>query len=332
MRYAKAAGRDAEDVRRRLALEGRLDSSAEVERDGGHVMFPLKGEAGVDGCGVVELPGRMRQRRPRSLREALEGKLDGDELGLLSSSYNVVGDIAVLELDDRLMAKRRMIGEALLSCFPSIRVAAVKTSMVSGEYRVPGVEVVAGEARTETVHREHGCVYKLDVSKAYFSPRLGRERMRVASQVGGGERVLVMFAGVGPYPILIAKRARAEVVAVELNPDAVAYMRWNVMRNRVAVEVMEGDAAGVVPKLGVFDRIVMPLPKEAGSFLAAAMPALKKGGVIHYYTFARNGLEATGHLLETVGGMGRRARILEAVECGSYSPCMSRYCVDFKLE
>jgi len=332
MRYAKVAEKDAEAVRRRLAAEGRLDYSLEVERGGGYVMFPLKGDGGIGGCEVVELPGRPRHRKPRSLREALDGKLDDGDLSLLSSSYNIVGDIAVLELDDRLMGRRMLIGEALLRAFPSIRVAAVKTAMVSGEYRVPGVEVVAGEERTETLHREHGCLYKLDVAKAYFSPRLGHERMRVARQVRDGERVLVMFAGVGPYPILIAKRAKAEVVAVELNPEAVAYMRWNVSRNRAGVEVVEGDAARVVHNLGVFDRIVMPLPKQADTFLEAAMPALKEGGVIHYYTFAKNSLEATGHLSETVGGLGRRAKILDVVECGSYSPCMSRYCVDFSPE
>jgi tRNA (guanine37-N1)-methyltransferase len=280
----------------------------------------------------VDREGKTRQVRPRSLKDALAGELSDDELKILQSSYNVVGDIAVLELAPSLLAKKKLIGEALLKTFQSIKVAALKTMMVSGEYRVPGIEVLAGEDRTETQHREHGCVYKLDVAHAYFSPRLGHERMRVAEEIRDGERVLVMFAGVGPYAILAAKKAKAEVTAVELNPKAVEYMRWNVLRNKVKVDVVGGDVRAAVPALGQFDRIIMPLPKQADTFLDVALEALKKGGTIHYYTFAHNTLEATGHLAETVGSLGHRVRILKAVPCGSYSPCMDRICVDFMVE
>jgi tRNA (guanine37-N1)-methyltransferase len=332
MRYAKVPKGVAESTRMRLLSKGGLDLSAQVRREGDFVYFPITACADVGGSETVEMRGERRALKPRSLREALKDALTAEEHLLLPSSYNIVGDIAVLELPEPLTAKRKVIGEALLATFPAIKVAAAKVMEVSGLYRVPGVEVVAGEARTETVHREHGCLYRLDVGKAYFSPRLGRERMRVVKQIRDGERVLVMFAGVGPYAILAAKRTKAEVSAVELNPSAVEYMRWNVLRNKVKVDVIEGDARVKVPGLGLFDRIVMPLPKQADSFLDVAIPALKKGGIIHYYTFAHDTLEATCHLAETVGALGHSARILEAVPCGSYSPCMDRICVDFKVD
>jgi len=329
--YLKVRRLGAEEARRRLLADGVFDSRRVVERDGDYVYFPVSSEADVRGCALVEREGRVVDGRPRSLREALSGVLGGEELARLQSSFSVVGDIAVLELDETLLPKGRIIGEALLKTFGNIRVAALKTSEVSGEYRVPGIEVLAGENRTETVHREHGCVYKLDVARAYFTPRLGSERMRVVRQIRDGERVLVMFAGVGPYAVLAAKKAKADVTAVELNPVAVGYMRWNVLRNRVKVDVVEGDVREVTPRLGVFDRIIMPLPKRADTYMDAAVPALREGGVIHYYTFAGSPPEATGSLVEALGGLDRRPEVLQAVVCGSYSPSIKRICVDFRV-
>ncbi len=270
--------------------------------------------------------------QPRSLREALAGKLNDDESRVLPSSYTMIGDIAVLELDDRLLAKKKLIGGTLLHAFPRVRVAALKVRVVSGEYRLPGLEVIAGENRTETIHREFGCAYKLDVAQTYFSPRLASERMRVVGQIRDWERVLVMFAGVGPYAILAAKKSRSEITAAELNPKAVEYMRQNVLMNKVMVNVIEGDVRATVPMLGLFDRIIMPLPKQADTFLDIALPALRKDGVIHYYTFAHNKLEATEQLTEAVVSFGRKLRILGTFRCGSYSPSISRICVEFTLQ
>jgi tRNA (guanine37-N1)-methyltransferase len=330
VKYARVPKASAEEARRRLHSEGVLDRSAAALREGEDVLFPVVRDP--EGYETVEREARKRKARPRTLKEALKGLLSDAELVLVNSSYSVVGDIAVVELDPGLLSKGEAIGDAMLATFPNIRVAAAKTEQVSGEYRVPGITILAGENRTETTHREHGCAYRLDIAEAYFSPRLGSERLRVAEQVKDGERVLVLFAGVGPYPILIAKKAKAEVTAVELNPKAAEYLRWNVKRNKAKVEAVEGDARAVLPALGMFDRIVMPLPKQADTFLDAALPHLGPGGVVHYYTFARNTLEASGYLAETMAGLGRRIRILAAVPCGSYSPRIDRICVDFAVQ
>ncbi|MBD3389148.1 MAG: methyltransferase domain-containing protein [Candidatus Altiarchaeales archaeon] len=332
MEYLKVQREFAEDARRKLIREDALEREHEIVHEGDHVLFPLKKKIEVAGCETVEREGPLKTRKPRSLREALEGKLSDEDLANVPTSYNIVGDIAVLELDEKIMDKREVIAEALMDTFRNLKVVALKTEMVSGEYRTPTVEVIAGEKRTETLHREHGCLYKLDVSEAYFSPRLAAERRRVVDQMGRGEHLLVLFAGVGPYAILAAKDADAKVTAVELNPKAVEYMRWNVRKNRVDVDVVEGDAREVTPSLGKFDRIIMPLPKLADTFLNVAVEALNPNGIIHYYSFAHNTLEATGHLAEVLGAMGLRPDILDAVECGSYSPCLSRYCADFRVE
>lgn len=274
----------------------------------------------------------MKTRKPRSLRHALESSLSSKELDLLPRSYDLIGDIAILDLPEELINKKNLIGGKLIETFKNINVVANKKSDVGKQYRTKEVEILAGDARTKTVHKEYGCRYMLDIRTAYFSPRLGTERMRVAAQVGEGERVLVMFAGVGPYAILIAKCAEpAEVVAVELNPDAVKYMKQNIKLNKVDVKVIEGDVNVEVPNLGEFDRIIMPLPKDAGDFLDVAIAALKKDGRMHYYDFAHTTVESDEKVKGICAGLGHKIQIIDSVECGSYSPCLSRTCIDFKI-
>jgi len=148
-----------------------------------------------------------------------------------------------------------------------------------------------GEKSTETHYKEHGCVYKIDLRKAYFSPRLSYERLRIAELIQPGEVVLNMFAGVGCYSISIAKHSEPlKVYSVDINPSAFQYLHENIRLNRVAdvVVPIQGDAKKVTEKelQNVADRVLMPLPERAYEYLDYAMLALKPtGGWIHYYGF-----------------------------------------------
>src|SRR5262249_55187053 len=149
----------------------------------------------------------------------------------------------------------------------NLRTVLKKLGPMEGEYRVRRVKPIAGEERTETIYKENGVLMKLDVSKVYFSVRLSSERKRIAELVMPNERVRVLFAGVGPFALAIAKRRpEAEVVAVEINPEAVRYMRENIALNKIRnMEALESDARSLdLRALGrKFDRVVMPLPKSA---------------------------------------------------------------------
>ena len=321
-----------EEVRKKLMAAGVLDRARKVIRDGDYLLLPVKEEIDLPGTEIVRVAGKGSKMRALSLSDSLKDVLSAEELAMMPRSFDIIGDIAVLEIPEELMSKGKSIGESLLSTFKNIKVVARKKTSVGTEYRTREVEVLAGEPRTETTHKEYGCLYRLDVSNAYFSPRLGTERMRVASQVKEDERVLVMFAGVGPYAILIAKKRKpSEVVAIELNPSAVEYMKENVKLNKAKVVPVLGDVKTETPKLGRFDRIIMPLPKDAGDFLDVALPTLNKGGVIHYYTFTGTTKEAADEVRKICSGLGRKADVLASVECGTYSPCLSRMCVDFRL-
>ena len=229
--------------------------------------------------------------KPRDLREAVQSQVPSDLMSNLPRSFDVIGDIAVLDLPGDLNQFSSAVGKGILRLNPRLRLVLRKSSDVSGTFRTRKFEVIAGTGSTETVYTEFSCRFHLDVASVYFSPRLAHERMRIAEQVKKGECVVDMFAGVGPYSVLIAKvKPDSKLYSIELNPDAFKYLKENVLLNEVADRVipMFGDArqSGARQLRGVANRIVMNLPSEAKNFIDVALQVLKdEGGIIHYYTF-----------------------------------------------
>jgi len=230
-----------------------------------------------------------------SLKDRLANILSPMEIKMLYKSFDIVGDIAILRVPEALKEKSEIIADAVMQVHKNVRTVLCQVSPISGELRLRELRWLRGEKRTETTHREHGCLFKVDLNKCYFSPRLSYERMRIAKQVKPGEVVVNMFAGVGCFSILIAKFSKAKrVYSIDINPEAVRYMRINVALNKVedVVEPIEGDSKEVIVSRlrNVADRVLMPLPEKAYEYLEYALMALKpSGGIIHYYDFEHAG-------------------------------------------
>jgi tRNA (guanine37-N1)-methyltransferase len=244
---------------------------------------------------------------PRLIRAALDAAGVPDP-GRVSSGVDVVGDIAIVRLSDFTSREKASVARALLDQLKNVKVVMEQQGAIEGEFRLRRLRHLAGERRTLTVHRENGCAFKVDVAGCYFSPRLSTERLRIAKQVKGKERVLNMFAGVGPYSIPIAKLAKARVTSCELNELAARLHEENNRINKVdtLVEVVQGDAVDLPSKLKRrFDRVLMPLPQEADRFLPAALELSKKGALIHYYRHVVGEDEAEGEetLRAELGGL-----------------------------
>ena len=271
------------------------------------------------------------------LREELEGKIPKGKLGFLRTGFDIVGDIAIIEIPRELESKKLVIAKALAKTQPHIRAVARKLSEREGKFRLRELELLVGKG-TETVHKECGCSYKLDVAKAYFSPREATERQRISGQVKPRETVMVFFAGVGPFAIIIAKKSKpSKVYAIELNPDAVRYMKENVRINGVQekVEPILGDVKTLARRYyGKCDRVVMPLPKEGYRFLGEAFSCLKpKGGVIHFYSYAHEDdlySEAEGIVKKAAQKSGRKIRIMGKRKVLPYGPRVFKICLDIK--
>jgi len=240
---------------------------------------------------VHEFPKKVKQ--PIKIIDALEDKLPPHLLASLPRAIDFIGDVAIIELPPELESHKNLIGEAILETNKRVSTVLAKSSAVEGVFRVRRFEVIAGQSKTETLHKEHGCTYRVDVAKTYFSPRLSHEHNRVASQVNEGETVVDMFAGVGAFSILIAKKHKnIRAYAVDVNPDAIKYLEKNIVANRVQGKVTPilGDVRKVVRKklVGVADRVIMNLPEKAIEYIDVACETLKaEGGIMHYYEFAK---------------------------------------------
>ncbi len=296
----KTDRRSGEAMKRALARAGILDNSRRIASTGAHLLLPITIEpsgdlqsslSGVSAFEILysDLP-KPQAARP-SLGNLIEGEIPKGLIHLLPKSYDVLGDLILLEpLPDGISPYLRKIGEALLKVNRGARTVLCKTGKVDGIFRVPSYTFVAGDDRRDTISTEYGVSLKVDVSKAYYSPRLGCERDRVASLASDGETIVDMFAGVGPFSIMIARRRRAKVYSIDINPDAIALLKENVSLNKLRGDVMPilGDAAQVSLRLaGIADRIIMNLPKSSLEFLDAALRMLKpSGGIIHLYVFA----------------------------------------------
>lgn len=304
-----------------------IDKEFQVQRDQDFLYIPLVSEPREGTLKtlrenevtyrILKCTFQERKKQRPSLTDVLSTELPPHLLANLPHAVDFVGDIAIIEVPQELDAYKKIIGEAILKTNENVRTVLAKVGAVSGTYRLREFSVIGGEQKTETVHREFGCQYSVDVAKAYFSPRLSYEHKRVASLVKENETILDMFAGVGPFSILIAKTIQnVKVYAIDANPNAFEYLKKNIRLNRAVGKVHPflGDARHVVDEkvTGVADRVIMNLPERAIEFVDAACIALKpEGGMIHFYSFvsASNPLEATKlHLLETVEKTGRKVK------------------------
>lgn len=342
-RYAvKVPLRKGEEVRRILASRGVLDRELRIEREDGHLLLPL-----ITGFNVDELEEGLRSQvvkwrfkkvlsRPRNIVEALQDKLPPFKLAFLPSSFDLVGDVAIVELPPELEKEGGLIAQAIMKVHPKVRTVYAKAGPIEGEFRARPLRLLAGINNPVTTHREHGCLFKVDLASTYFSPRLSTERQRVVRQVREGEVVADLFTGVGPYAIQIAKQRGVRVYAIDLNPRAIELLRENVKANKVEgkVEVIHGDAREVVERLlkHVADRVIMHHPSKALDFLDAGSAALKsQGGVIHVYSFAGSAREVEEKVREKLLKDWKNVEVIHKGLVRQISPRKHEVVVDVKV-
>jgi len=221
------------------------------------------------------------------LKEAVKGILSEKEKEDLYGAFDQIGDIIILRIPDSLVSKKEIIGKVLLEKVKTAKSVFYQSSPVSGDFRTRKLELLAGENKTETEYKEHGCRFIVDVEKAFFSPRLSTERDRIANLIQDGEIVINMFGGVGMFSIIAAKKKKCMVYNIDINSNATKLCEQNISLNKLVgkVESITGDASKIIESklTGTGDRILMLLPERSNEFLDSAIRAAKKNGTIHYY-------------------------------------------------
>ncbi len=321
----------AEEVRQKLLATGSLRTGVAVEREGDTVILPIAARVAV-GHPIVEREFRESFTPVRSYKDVAQ--IPPELKPLLPTSFDVVGDIAIIRIPDGLEDHESAIAAAILRTNTSVKVVAADAG-VKGPLRIRDLRVLAGPSRTETVHREYGLSYKVDVAKAYFSPRLGTERLRIAEQVEPGEAVVDLFAGVGPYAILIAKRRQPRAVyAFDANPDAFRFLEENVRRNRATrVEPRLGDATRLLSDTEPPDRVIVDYPQHPDPAYQAVLPRILPNGVIHYYAILETAEceDRERELASTARELDRRVEILARREVHGWSPTQKLYAFDLRV-
>ena len=222
------------------------------------------------------------------LKKALENVLTAKESDELISSFDQIGDIIILRIPDALSSKKKIIGETLLNEVKIARSVFYQASAVEGDFRTRDLEILAGEDNTETEYKEFGCKFIVDVENAFFSPRLSTERERIANLIQDGEVVTNMFAGIGMFSIMAAKKKKCTVYSLDINPVASKLCEKNIAINKLTGKVISinGDASKIINEqlINKSDRTLMLLPEKSDEFLESAINTTKDNGIIHYYS------------------------------------------------
>jgi len=276
-----------EATRQHLVSEGALDLSLKVQRVGDHLLLPvIVQRAGAERCEFEYASPKTELPR-----------------------HELVGGIAIMQDNDPIGARQ------ILAARPSVHTVVVASGEVSGEYRTREFEILAGDITTRTEVIEYGHRFVVDLTRAYFSSRLSTERQRVLAQVSSEEKILDMFAGVGPFAITLAKKAHS-VIAADKNPAAIELMIENLAKNRAKNVLPLLADARHLPEFYAqdFDRIVMNLPLSGTEFLQEGFALCKPGGMIHFYALVSSEGEHVAHI-ERLGGRVIAERVVR-----SYSP------------
>ncbi|OWP56050.1 MAG: hypothetical protein B2I17_08755 [Thermoplasmatales archaeon B_DKE] len=297
-----------------LKKNGLIDVSRKIHTSGNNVLIPILDGAklpeSIQGT-TVDTDGIVQEEKIRPL--------------IQPGSFDVIGHIAILKGNEESRHISR--AQEILQTRKNIKTVYLDRG-VKGDHRTRAIELIAGEDLPETMYRENGITMKVNVRKAYFSPRLATERLLVSGRVRDGELICDMFSGIGPFSISMARNAKVKILAIDSNCDAINILLENLKVNKLAgtVEAICADSSVEILKHGKFDRIVMNLPHNAFDFIASAYASLKKGGVINYYEI--NTLEGITERMLEFRKMGMKLLWKRVVH--GYSKSESLYSMEFE--
>ncbi|NYB51944.1 MAG: class I SAM-dependent methyltransferase family protein [Methanobacteriaceae archaeon] len=335
----KSPKKEANHLRIVLQEKNLLNHEFKIRRSDDYVYLPLNQkpdnnvleELNLNSSYIVDTDFEEYEKRPRSMEDYLKGKISPGKMDDFKKSFDIIGDVVILEIPDELEEDKYIIGEAALK-FTKRKSVYRKKSEIKGIVRTRELEHLAGEDQSITIHKEYDSQLMLDVKKVYFSPRLATERKIIADQVQDNEIIIDMFAGVGPFAINIARRHKVQIYAVDINPHAIKYLEKNISLNKLKgkIEPIQGDVAEVFQKHNLkAHRIIMNLPGSAYEFLPIAVKHLKPGGVLHYYQFSRDFEDPIKKIEEAA--CSRILEILDKRKVKSRSPGVWHVAIDVRL-
>lgn len=252
-------------------------------------------------------------------------------------AYDVIGNkeksVALIGVN---VENPKKLADEILKRHKAVKSVLQKLSERKDTFRLYPCKLIAGDKDTEVIHKEYGYSLKIDPQKAYFSPRESTERQRIAEMVKPREEVLVMFSGVCPYPIAIAKKQTlvSKIYGVEINPAAHEYALENIKLNHVEKKIIPIlKDIREAKDLGKFNRIIMPLVEKAIGYLDEAFLHSKKGTIIHLYGLSKEA--KFKDLEEKVKDVAKKCKVKYKIvgrqDVLPYAPRVSKIRLDIKV-
>ena len=208
----------------------------------------------------------------------------------------------------------------------------MKIDHIQGTKREPVYNIIYG-SETETINKENGCLFKLDLAKVMWSKGNNNERLRIAKLVEDDEVVLDMFAGIGYFSIPIGVHSNAkQIYSIEINPNSYFYLNENIKLNKLDnVTPILGDCKIHAPKYKA-DRIVMGYVKTTHHYLDVAINSLNGGGILHYHETVPEKLMKTRPVDRIISQAGDRdVEILKINKIKKYAPGVEHVVVDARI-
>ncbi|MGB9927656.1 MAG: class I SAM-dependent methyltransferase [Methanosarcina sp.] len=329
-----------EEIREIASREKILDTSRKIRKlqtaEGTFLEIPVTEDAGekVEGFPVLEQENPEFSEKPGSLKGYLKDVLSETELACVPAGWQILGDIIIVCIPETLEDKKTKIAEALLSMYPRCR-TVVRDFGIEGQFRQPKRELLIGSG-TETIHKEHGCFFKQDVTKVMYSKGNLEERKRM-SRLGKGGVVVDMFAGIGYFSIPMAVHSKPKkIISIEINPESFAYLKENIRLNKVEDIILPvlGDCSKLAPQ-EIADRVLMGYVGTTYHYLEPAMKTLKKsGGILHYHETVPEKLYTTRpqeRIKKAAEALGKKVKILETRIIKKYSPGVLHVVIDARI-
>ncbi len=270
------------------------------------------------------------------IKKLLSNEIPSELICCLPDKWEKIGDVLTVKLNESLRKYQEKIGERyaeILHC----KTVLNDVGGISGTYRKPKVEILYGSKNTETIHKENGIRYKLDLQKIMFSSGNMDERKRMANISNKNETVVDLFAGIGYFTIPMAVYSKPKkIFSCEINPIAYEYLCKNIVLNHVTsvVKPLLGDNRSMAPK-NIADRVIMGYIDDTYRFLPTAIDCLKNGtGIIHYHDVFPNELipeKSLKFVQEISKKYDTNAKLLKYNYIKSYAPGVSHVVFDIKI-
>ncbi|MCD5425067.1 MAG: class I SAM-dependent methyltransferase family protein [Methanosarcinaceae archaeon] len=267
-------------------------------------------------------------KKSYSLENLLKQKLTKNELKFVPTGWQIIGNIIIINIPPQIQSKAKLIAKTIFDMHPFCK-SVLQDFGIKGNFRKPDRKILIG-SETETIHKEHGCHFKLDVTKIMYSKGNLNERKRMSAINANKDEVVVdMFAGIGYFSIPMAVHSMPKkIMSIELNPISYKYLVQNIELNHIEniITPINDNCMNFMPH-HFADRVIMGYMDESHKYLENGMLLIKKsGGIIHYHLI--DGGSDAGFLSkdtflkikEIASKLNREFKIKSIIRVKKYSP------------